>query len=333
LQQTVVNLGFGAPGVPVASQANLQLPNVQYPPPPLTGYYQSSYLPNYIRATPQLASYSPQFWPSAASAYPGPTIQTQAFHQLSQQNAVFPVTREPNLQTLTDHYQRSALRDNQNINSCMPNRQGEPLYLPVNICSHLLGNRSDDEEILRTESGTKLYLSNNSKKLLPEKLTQGLFFAANARILTRLIPNLTPDLACYLDYLRQIGDLLVNYTSVSVYQLDHEHRFEVAELGRPWNTIDPTLSLNWLKKKDVAPSGTSARGSTPAKNHSGSKSQLPCCWQFNQPTGCQFPNCKFPHLCNVPNCRKDHPAFKHVFRNQPATQSATSKQLAIQAAP
>jgi hypothetical protein len=73
---------------------------------------------------------------------------------------------------------------------------------------------------------------------------------ANARILARIIPNLTPGIAHYLDYLCMIGDLLVNYTSQSVYLLDHLHRYEVIERNQPVNQIDPTLSLNTLKKKE-----------------------------------------------------------------------------------
>ena len=74
-------------------------------------------------------------------------------------------------------------------------------------------------------------------------VNQGLFFA-NARILARLIPNLTPEVAIYLDYLRQIGDLFINYTSQSVYCLDHEHPFEVVEKPKPFNEICPMLALN-----------------------------------------------------------------------------------------
>jgi hypothetical protein len=363
LRQTVVNLS----GVDPVQQPNIQLPppslpNVQYPPPSITGYTGASTGANAIqhpsltsslqqafaglslqdctqyqtsptRSTPQLPGQYPQQQPvTVVPCSPSSYCVNHAAYLPSGTSAVNPISRDPSLQSLTEQYQRTSQRDNLNINSCNP-RQGEPLYLPVNFCSHLRGNRCDDEEILRTESGAKLYLSHNSKKLQPEKLTQGLFFAANARILARLVPNLTPELACYLDYLRQIGDLLVNYTSVSVYQLDHEHRFEVAELGCPWNTIDSTLALNWLKKKDAIQSSTSARGVAPSsKSNSAQKQSLPaCCWQYNQPSGCQFPNCKFPHLCNVPGCRKDHPSYKHVFRNQ--VKSNSTQQSAIQNSP
>jgi hypothetical protein len=69
-----------------------------------------------------------------------------------------------------------------------------------------------DEELMKTDSGASIYLSHPQSKVQPEKLTQGLFLGANARILARMIPNLTPGVAIYLDYLRMLGDLLVNYT-------------------------------------------------------------------------------------------------------------------------
>ena len=165
-----------------------------------------------------------------------------------------------------------------------------------------------------------MYIAHNSRKLQPEKLIFGLFFEANARILARLVPNLTPELSCYLDYLRKIRDLLINYTSSSVFRLDHEHRFEVAELGTAWNVIDPTLSINLLKKKDSNPSVTTASrvasASTSDRGSSRFKS-LVICLLFNQKDGCSYgANCCFQHVCNVEGCGLSHSAVKHVFHGE-----------------
>jgi hypothetical protein len=140
-----------------------------------------------------------------------------------------------------------------------------------------------------------------------------------------MLPSITPEIACYLDYLRKIGDLLVNYTSSSVYLLDHEHRFEVVEtLEKLWNYIDPTLSLNILKKKDSGALGVSTvhklsasgSNSNSASTHrTATRRSQVICWQFNQPEGCEYtPNCRFQHVCNIEGCRLDHPATKHQFR-------------------
>jgi hypothetical protein len=76
--------------------------------------------------------------------------------------------------------------------------------------------------------------------------------------------------------------------------VDHLHRYEVVELGRPYNQIDPNLSLNKLKKKRqnvlVSPSVTNSKSSTTTKIKIRFKSsskptydELPLCWQWNQP--------------------------------------------------
>ena len=166
--------------------------------------------------------------------------------------------------------------------------------------------------------------------ILPEKLSYGLFFGANARILARLIPSMTPELHSYLDYLRKLGDLMVNYSASSVFLLDHEHRFEMIEGTNPWNFIDPTLSLNILKKREVTSltvSNTVSRVSSVGNNNSGRQQSVRksgvICWQFNQQDGCAFtPNCRFVHMCNIVGCGQDHPAYKHVFR---ATTSTTQQ--------
>ena len=241
------------------------------------------------------------------------------------------LSRDHQLQQHYAGYQNSVLRDYSNINSIPRLNAGEgQLFLPVNFISHIRGSgsRTEDEELMKTESGASLYLStsNTSRKVVPEKLNQGLFFGANARILARLIPSLTPEIAIYLDYLRQIGDLFVNYTSQSVYCLDHEHRFEVVELGKAWNEINPMLALNVLKKKDlnhVSSASAVSSGSKPAVGHKSAKSDksdtksygvLPICWQWNQPEGCKYPVCRYHHKCNVEGCGGPHPAWKHHFQ-------------------
>jgi hypothetical protein len=257
----------------------------------------------------------------------------------SRMNTTQTLARDPMLQSQFAGYQNSVLRDFSNINSIPRMPAGEGLlYLPVNFVSHVRGSGSrgaEDEELLKTESGAKLYFANSPKKIGPEKLTQGLFFGANARILARIIPNLTPEVAVYLDYLRQIGDLLINYTSQSVYCLDHDHRFQVIELARPWNQIDPTLCLNVLKKKDNVASNVSSGSGSSSNSKSVSNSvakpegksetktygSLPICWQWNQAEGCKFQNCRYHHKCSVDDCGGPHPAWKHHFRSDTVAKS------------
>jgi hypothetical protein len=255
-------------------------------------------------------------------------------------------SRDPALQQYTDSYHTASLHDLLSINEHCPSfaRTGDSLYLPCNFVSHVRGSsRSEDEELLTTVSGSKLYLSNSaSRKIVPEKLSYGLFFGANARILARLIPNLTPDLAAYLDYLRKLGDLMVNYTTSSVFLLDHVHRYEVVEEGKSWNYIDPSLSLNVLKKRDVnvnpqtQTSSYNQRSNTVSRiggvtNNNNSRQQqrstTVICWLYNQQEGCSYgAGCRFLHICNIVACGLDHPAYRHIFRGQTAGQQSAGGQ-------
>jgi hypothetical protein len=240
------------------------------------------------------------------------------------------LSRDQHLQTLSAGYQSHGMHALLGVNEYNP-RTGEALFLPCNFVSHVRGTlRVEEEELLQTTNGTK----SQSKKILPEKLSYGLFFGANARILARLIPNLTPELHAYLDYLRKLGDLMVNYTASSVFLLDHEHRFKIIEqVDAKWNLIDPTLSLNILKKRDaVSGLSSSSTVSRVATNNSTGRQSVTrpstvICWQYNQQDGCVFhPNCRFVHICNIVGCGLEHPAYKHVFRPSSLQPSTSTRQ-------
>jgi hypothetical protein len=243
---------------------------------------------------------------------------------------------------LADGYQQTNFHDLLSINQANPGycQQGENLYLPCNFVSHVRGSsRAEDEELLSTTNGTKLYFAQGNKKILPEKLSYGLFFGANARILARLIPNASPELAAYLDYLRKLGDLMVNYTASSVFLLDHEHRFEVIEIGKSFNCIDSSLSLNILKKREVVADtrksdNTVSRvsNSDQGSNQRANRRPTVICWLYNQAEGCSYhPNCRFLHICNVVGCGMSHPAVKHIFRGQGNPQRSQSQSQPQQA--
>jgi hypothetical protein len=311
-------------GNPLSQQSralNSALSGLQLAEPSLNGQVVQGV---YTRAQPSLPPSLQQYLgTSRAACLPTLPVYTAQNNTLPTRQTFLPLYANPEL------YGRSTLKDLLGINECQPPRQGEGLLLPINFCSHVRGSR-EEEEILKTPAGSRLFWehSNSNKKITPEKLNQGLFFGANARILARLIPNLSPELTVYLDYLRQLGDLLINYTSTSVYSLDHEHRYEVAEMGRPWNEISTSLSLNWLKKKENVNSASSANSTARAQGRPNSlfasnaiatKSQV-ICYLYNQQDGCPFgATCKFVHKCSVDGCPESHPSFKHTFRAKAPT--------------
>jgi hypothetical protein len=327
------------PGVE-SSYRPTQVPGFQHYPPYQPSAYQPlpyGYQPRIQQPwSPQEPNYYHQGTVPVYSPYRAPFVPGRLANTST-------LSRDHNLQTLASGYQQSGYQDLLSVNEYSP-RTGEALYLPCNFVSHVRGtSRVEEEELLQTTNGSKLVLS-QSKKILPEKLSYGLFFGANARILARIVPNLTPELSSYLDYLRKLGDLMVNYTASSVFLLDHEHRFEVIEstdIRSQWNFIDPTLSLNILKKRDSLSSSNSntvSRVANNGQNNSGrqfgGRKSTVICWQFNQRDGCEFtPNCRFSHICNIVGCGMEHPAYKHVFRatgsSQQNSQQTSTSQAAI----
>ena len=132
---------------------------------------QLQQLPQHLSARPVVASYErghptlqqQQYQPlqstysSNIPTYNSPynQLQNSAFVP-SRQNTLQTLDRDSYLQSQASGYRQSAFSDSQILNSCVPVRPGESLYLPVNFCSHLRGHKSEDKEILCTENGTKL---------------------------------------------------------------------------------------------------------------------------------------------------------------------------------
>jgi hypothetical protein len=328
LQQPPARFPVSAPSQFARQPFANQFPNLGLLPPSVPQFHQP-----YNSASPWYAATSQQL------GYPGYQLN------YNQTIPVYSPQRHQNIPSCVsntqlgrdthqyDGYQISMTNDLFAINQYDPAFQsGEPLFLPCNFISHVRGSaRSEDEELFRTSSGTKLYLGQGGMKNKPEKLSYGLFFGANARILARLVPNLTPDLACYLDYLRKIGDLMLNFTASSVFLLDHKHRFEVVEQpDKKWNQIDQALCMNVLKKREQPMTTSTTNNYSSATRQSlnigtnSSQQRTVCrttviCILFNSHEGCSYgTGCRFMHVCNIVGCGLEHPAFKHSFRGPSA---------------
>jgi hypothetical protein len=213
------------------------------------------------------------------------------------------------------------------LNDCnmqAPTR-GEKALLPVNFTSNLRGTLPDAEETISSSQGTRLVLRTAARRVTPDRLTQGQYFAANARIMAKLVVKMSPEeLFEYLDFLRQIGDLLQVFTCASVLILDNEHRLEVAETGRRWNLINPTTQIALLKHKEEAANranlnrGGAAQATSNATRGTGAPGNPPrnpsnrICTAYNSEAGCKYGStCIFRHVCSVNDCQKGHPAFRH----------------------
>jgi hypothetical protein len=205
---------------------------------------------------------------------------------------------------------RELMCDLLNLDDLPVNDRGEKVLLPINFLSSIRGTQ-DKDEVLHSGKGINLVLQVSNKRVTPDKLSAGQWIGANSRILDKLITSgrlSASQLADYLDYSRKIGDLLQQYTTSSVFMLDHVHRLEVHDKpSKQWSDIDATLQSAHLKKKDEFNNSQAAnrfssgsardsrdnRGRGYQNRHVGSP-----CFAYNSPEGCRYTKdkCRYDHV-------------------------------------
>jgi hypothetical protein len=199
------------------------------------------------------------------------------------------------------------------LDDCATNSKGERPLLPVNFVSTPKGIIIDQYQVVTTDKDGSMKLKPSKYKPTPDKITVGQWVAANARIMSKLMPKFSPqDLIDYLDYNRKIGDLLNQFTYSSVFLVDNDHRVDVNHSGRRWNDIDCSLELYYLKKKDegthnamYSPVSSVIHG-TPnvSSRRSQPKSSSGICWDYNSADGCRYGDgCRYVHQEAPPNQR------------------------------
>jgi hypothetical protein len=204
---------------------------------------------------------------------------------------------------------RHLLKDLLAVDDCYTNSAGEKPMLPVNFIRNPKGTITDLDEQVVTEDG-KLVVKPVVRKPTADQLTAGQWVAANAIILSRLLPKLSRQELCdYLDYERKLGGLMQIFTHSSVFILDNEHRIDVHRFNDRWNDIDPTDIGSLLKKKDetqlpsymhTAPrrdnQRSNARGTRQGASQPDGRKNA-ACWQYNSPEGCPFgQTCRYGHF-------------------------------------
>ena len=135
-------------------------------PSPVRYDRHQAVLPNVIPSAYSQGYSSQQSFPAylpplfgAQSCMPSRLITTQT------------LSRDQQLQHHYAGYQNSVLKDYSNLNFVSQSAGQGQLFLPVNFISHIRGSgRSEDEELLKTEGGASIYLSNSPRKLVAEKL-------------------------------------------------------------------------------------------------------------------------------------------------------------------
>ena len=135
-----------------------------------------------------------------------------------------------------------------------------------------------------------------------EDVTVPQWVSANAKIMQRLISEgMEMDgVQQYLRYTTKMGDYMQMSEVASVMLLDQEHRRQVHEEGRQWDSIDSDKVYFHLKSETSKPAHK-MRQPTDDKGK-------PICIRYNKGT-CYLTFCKYAHVCQI--CKGDHPKIHH----------------------
>ena len=150
------------------------------------------------------------------------------------------------------------------------------------------------------------------KKPRLENITQPQWFAANARILSGMMANRTPDLEVrsYLTYVTKTCELADRYEWSSVLLYDQEYRQQQARHRFPWGSDMPHFhKVHLREKKEAAGSGRHYNSSRYGNPRDKIRAQEPC--RLYNVDRCNFSNCKFQHVCSVQGCGQAHPQTQH----------------------
>ena len=233
------------------------------------------------------------------------------------------LARDSELSRLLDLYNSDSLdliqaQDSVNRRLSTPVIQGEikvrkALAIPDFVrTSRGIGIVEEDDELV-TKNGLSFKLQGRTKKLDVADVSIPQWMSANLVIFELLIPSFSAQqVKDYLSYSKQIGDLLQIYSSSTVFQLDDEHRKDIAREDGRWNEISSHLERYYLVRRqgsggnagDNTVSGVNA--SKPKRN----RFNHPCA-RYNSKEGCENSSCKFPHVCSIKGCRGDHPKHLH----------------------
>ena len=154
--------------------------------------------------------------------------------------------------------------------------------------------------------GGGVTLKLNSKPKL-DKISPGLWIAANARIMEKFIDeDVDFDAASYLRYTQMIGELAVRFTWASVVIFDDEYRQRQARTGFDLGTEALHLSTVLLRERPTAATAEKKK-TVPQKGRASGT----VCIQFNRGHCNYGAQCNFEHTCMVCGSKlhgkADHP--------------------------
>lgn len=122
-------------------------------------------------------------------------------------------------------------------------------------------------------------------------------------------------MADYLSYTVKVAELLESHTLASVVIYDNEYRKLQHQYGFRWGSDSQHLHTRFLVKRRTLTQHNQplARQNADSRSNSGRQPQsvTPICRQFNSLSGCNWPQCRFQHVCLGPNCSQPHPQHEH----------------------
>ena len=201
----------------------------------------------------------------------------------------------------------------------------KPLLIPDFVSTGTYDGSIEDEQEIGGSTGACIVLRAPRSKPKLENISLSMWVAANARIMHQLTNtgklSGTSQIADYLSYTVKVAELLESHTLASVVIYDNEYRKLQHQYGFRWGSDSQHLHTRFLIKRRAVNqlNQNLARPNANPRYNSDRQPQLgkPICRQFNSLTGCNWPQCRFQHVCLVANCSQPHPQHEH-----PPTMSA-----------
>ena len=204
-------------------------------------------------------------------------------------------------------------------------KEGEkPLLIPDFVSLGIHESNEDEQEIGNTGRAKIVIRAAKGKPKL-ENITLSKWVATNSRIMHELLlrgklSTTTSDIADYFAYTVKFAELLESHTLASAIAYDNEYRKLQCKYGFRWGSDSQHLHTRFLVKRrsSQVPTTTtpnSQKGLPRPSRQPQASYTTPICRQFNSLTGCLWPNCRFLHVCLVPNCNQGHPQHEHHTTN------------------
>ena len=200
-------------------------------------------------------------------------------------------------------------------------KEGEtkPLLIPDFISTATYNGSVEDEQEIGGSADARIVLRAPRSKPKLENISLSMWVAANARIMHKLSNtgklSGPSQIADYLSYTVKVAELLESHTLASVVVYDNEYRKLQHQYGFRWGSDSQHLHTRFLVKRRALSqfNQTLARPSADSCSNYGRQPQAvkPICRQFNSLSGCNWPQCRYQHVCLVANCSQPHPQHEH----------------------